>query len=427
MSGGGGADFVALKTNNAAAQQPLTRSKIGGATGLESRSGGRHAGTCRDEPSTPAARDAAWGLRAAVRHDSVAPMSDPPHPSASPDARDAYPEPFLREHFERYLRKRWAEQGEALAPDARLGIAIDDLVRTSAERNAKVDAPYLDLWIANFDEFNSWLVSLLSTVYAPARRDDAKLNDFERSVVVLLGKLIADTTALRHLITLGYVGSARTLLRSTAEYMQVLVALIDDPALASAFVTADTPETANAFFFGQLARGKLHKRLEAAWARFFKTHDDSAQRFAEQQRRHGALLSGTAHPSFAGATQAVMGFIDLEPDENWLGHWGARSNMSVTTVALYADCLFPLLLLNDFPFDGFDAVMRPIGYDPVDEMHRHVKIGRRVLASLILSLNTESNHPYIYPPGFAPSADEDDIGGAPADASRPAAIAEHTA
>lgn len=322
---------------------------------------------------------------------------------------------FSREHFGRYMRAQWSRKGETLAPHARLGIDIGDLIRSSIERNDKLDSPYIDLWVAILDELNSWLVSLLTTVYGPAKQRDAQLNHFERSVVVLLGKLIADTTALRHLVTLGFDGSARTLLRSITEYVHVLVALIDDPALAREFVAADTPETANAFYFRQLARGKLHKRLEAAWAGFFQSSGDAAKWFADQQRLQGTLLSGTAHPSFAGGTQAVMGFIEATPEENWLGQWGAKSNMSVATIALYADCFLPLVLLSDYPFVGFDAVSaQPIAYDPDDEMHRHVKLGRQVLASLILSLNTASNISHIYPPGFEPfvpiEAEGDDVG-----------------
>lgn len=338
-------------------------------------------------------------------------MPNPPAP-VEPETLPPDPDPtalFSLEHFERYMRAQWAQKGETLAPDARPGIEIGELIATARARNDALEAPYLDLWIAILDEFNSWLVSLLSTVYCPANQRDAAMNDFERSVVLLLGKLIGDTTALRHLVTLGFDGAARTLLRSITEYVHVLVALIDDPTLAMAFVAAETPETANAFYFKHLARGKLHKRLEAAWAGFFQSSDDAAGWYADQQRRQGALLSGTAHPSFAGGAQAVMGFIEVAPEENWLGHWGAKSNMSVLTIALYADCFLPLALLSDYPFTGFDSVLSvPIGYDPDDEMHRHVKLGRSVLASLILSLNKESNISHIYPPGFEPVGSIDD-------------------
>ncbi|MGJ3648220.1 hypothetical protein ACLB0R_07090 [Sphingomonas sp. GlSt437] len=322
---------------------------------------------------------------------------------------------FGKAHFGRYMRAQWSKKGETLADDARLGISIDELVRSSTDRNKKVEAPYIDLWIAILDEFGSWLVSLFSTVYRPAKERDVPMNDFEKSVVVLLGKLIADTNALRHLVTLGFDGSARTLLRSITEYIHVLVALIDDSALAKDFVGADTPETANAFYFRQLARGKLFKRLEAAWAGFFQSSGDAARWFADQQRRQGKMLSGTAHPSFAGGTQAVIGFIETAPDENWLGHWGAKSNMSVLTISLYADAFLPLVLLTDYPFTGFDgAFTAPINFDPEDEMHRHVKLGRSVLASLILSLNTESNIGHVYPPGFEPIESIEDTEADPA-------------
>jgi hypothetical protein len=66
---------------------------------------------------------------------------------------------------------------------------------------------------------------------------------------------------MRHFVTLGFDSSARTLMRSISEYMQVLVAIVDNPALAAEFVTADTPETSNAFYFQHLARGKPSARL----------------------------------------------------------------------------------------------------------------------------------------------------------------------
>jgi hypothetical protein len=107
----------------------------------------------------------------------------------------------------------------------------------------------------------------------------------------------------------------------------------------------------------------------------------------------------------------VMGFIEVALDENWLGQWGAKSNMSVQTISLYADALLPMVLLSDFPFTGFDAALDVrIAYDSADEMHRHVKLGRSVLASLILSLSKQSNIGHIYPPGFEPFEPVEDQG-----------------
>ena len=315
---------------------------------------------------------------------------------------------FAKENLPVYLRKHWADAGEKLEDRGRLGVAISELIEHSKARNDAIDAPFLDLWVAILDELNSWLISLLGTVYVPARCDDTKLTDFESSIVTILIKLISDTTSMRHLITIGYDTSARTLLRSIAEYMQVLVAILDDPKLSAEFVTADTPEASNAFYFGHLAKGKLAKRTKLAWQNFFRDESDAAQFFSEHQRELGQLLSGTSHPSFAGGQLAAMHFIQDDPNENWLGHWGAKSNMSVLTISIYTKCFMALLLLaSDYPFEGYDRWMsQPIAFDPSNEMHRHVKTGRSVLGSLILSLSKESNLPHIFPEGLEPNVED---------------------
>lgn len=310
---------------------------------------------------------------------------------------------FTKDNLRTYMRTQWEAQGETLEPNQRLGIEISELVEHSQTRNAAIEAPFIDLWVAVLDELNSWLVSLQGTVYVSEKRGGRILNDFERSVVMTLFKLISDTTAMRHLITLGFDGSARTLMRSIAEYIQLLVALLDDPALAAEFVTADTPETSNDFYFRHLARGKLHKRVEAAWARFFSTADNAAQFFADQHRQFGKVLSGTTHPSFAGGFLSVLDFIEAEPGEIWLGHWGAKSNLSIATIHIYTNSILPLLLLSHFPFESYEHWLdKQIVYDPTNEMHRHVKLGRVVLSSLVLSLSKESNFPYIFPEGLEP-------------------------
>ncbi|HJO65424.1 MAG TPA: hypothetical protein QF469_08795 [Sphingomonas sanguinis] len=319
---------------------------------------------------------------------------------------------FARENLRTYMRTHWNEAGETLEPGKRLGIEIAELIAMSKKRGDKLETVHLDLWVEILDELNSWLISLLGVIYRPGSRGDAAMTDFERSVVMLLVKLVSDTTSMRHLVMLGFDSSARTLMRSISEYMQVLVAIIDDPALAKKFVTADTPETSNAFYFQHLARGKLHKRIRTAWRRFFQSADDATDFFAEQQRELGQVLSGTAHPSFAGGHLAATQFIQTDPYENWLGHWGARSNMSILTISIYTSCFMPLVLLGAaFPFEGFDKWLSiPIKYDPEDEFHRHVKAGRSVLASLILSLSKDSNIPFIYPKGLEPDATINDAG-----------------
>ena len=73
---------------------------------------------------------------------------------------------FTKDELEAYLRKQWGERDCPLDDDQRMGVAVRELVELSVERNAKLDVPHVDLWVAILDEFVSWQISLLSIFYA---------------------------------------------------------------------------------------------------------------------------------------------------------------------------------------------------------------------------------------------------------------------
>jgi hypothetical protein len=72
--------------------------------------------------------------------------------------------------------------------------------------------------------------------------------------------------------------------------------------------------------------------------------------------------------------------------------------MSVETISIYVHFMFPILLLSrGFPFSGFDIWMsESIPYDESNELHRHVKVGRDILSSVVLSIGSEANA-HIFP------------------------------
>jgi hypothetical protein len=108
------------------------------------------------------------------------------------------------------------------------------------------------------DEFISWQISLVTIFYG--NRQKSAFTNFDRSITVILMKLISDSMALRHLILLGYDVAARTLLRSIGEYSELYVAVLDDPALADEFVKSDVPDGAKAFWKSHVAWGSLQKK-----------------------------------------------------------------------------------------------------------------------------------------------------------------------
>ena len=87
------------------------------------------------------------------------------------------------------------------------------------------------------------------------------LTTFDECIAILLMKIIGDSTAIRHLILLGFDTSARSLLRSVGEHMELLVAIINEPQLADDFRKTDTPEEANKFWKSHLGYGGIRKKI----------------------------------------------------------------------------------------------------------------------------------------------------------------------
>jgi hypothetical protein len=306
---------------------------------------------------------------------------------------------FTENDFNRYLRRQWREKNFRLRKGKCVGICVSELVKHSKQRNAKVETPHLDLWIAILDEFISWQISLASIFYGGRKGDN--FTHFDRSITVILMKIVADSIAFRHLILLGYDVAAKIILRSIGEYAELYVAMLDDPTLADEFVKSDVPEGAKAFWKLHVSRGSLQKKMTKAWESWFKGKQPKAAAwFANWGRQSNGKLSAMIHPSFAAGMLSAIPFKTKHaPNENWLGIWGDKSDGSVDTIYMYASFMFPIFLLHDnFPFDDFNAYLcSPIAFDESNELHRHIKNGRSILASLVLSLGKQSNRKYIFP------------------------------
>jgi hypothetical protein len=184
-------------------------------------------------------------------------QEDAPESGSSPDRGDHV---LSKCQLTQHIRKLWADRGYEYPEDDRVGVSIGELVDHSVGRNAALELPFVDLWVAILDECISWFISLYAVVYAE-RSEEFPATAFEKSIVTILSKIIADSTAVRHLVLAGFDTSARTILRSTSEYMEVLVAIIHQPAFADEFVESDTPETAQTFWETHLRGGKIRRRV----------------------------------------------------------------------------------------------------------------------------------------------------------------------
>lgn len=304
-----------------------------------------------------------------------------------------------------FLRAQYERLGSPLPDEGRLGVEIQELVDASTERAASKDLPFVDLWTRIFDELVSWLISLMALNqekmgnHLPIDHIERK---FYNSIVLILMKIVADSISIRHLINIGYDTSARTILRSTSEYMELLVAIIDDPSMAVPFTESDTPEGAHKFWRTHLRGPMIRGRIKRAWERFVGSDDADDTSAAEWFSRWGSsshqALSGILHPSFAGGLFTAVPLKQAYDNENWLGVWGDRSDGSVETIYIYCRFMFPILLLSpQFPFEIDHTQISSVVRDRENELHQHVGVGRSALGSLILSLGTENNFRHVFP------------------------------
>jgi len=232
----------------------------------------------------------------------------------------------------------------------------------------------------------------LEAVFSRSKQwPSAKFTNFDKSVTVILMGLIAQSFAIRQLILLGFDTSARIILRSVAEYSKLLVALLQDPLLADEFAKTDVPEKAKKFW-ENFPKKNIEEKLRASWLKFFghANRDDANWGFnwGGAHEDWFGISSSITHPSVFGAVSAAIPLSTKYSDENWSGIWGDKAEVSVWTIYASVVYMFPLCLFNHgFPFEGFDNHMGSIiRFDKSSEHHRHVKYGRDILSTLILSI-----------------------------------------
>jgi hypothetical protein len=308
------------------------------------------------------------------------------------------PDTVTVEEFHARMRDLWSKRGFEIPGGERIGVLVEELVELSADRNAEIESPHLDLWVAILDEHISWFISLYTVVWG--ERDlDTPATNLERAVIVILARAVADKTAIRHLVLAGFDTSARSILRSLVEYLEVFVAIVHKPEFADQFVASDTPDNANHFWATHIRRGALQKRVKAAWEDFIEGADDEgmAKHLSEWGRGSNRILSGLAHPSIMGGLFSAIPFRSSYSDQDWHGIFGLKAEASVNTIYYLLLYMFPIFVLNrEFPFGD----RLPLGirtYDDGNDFHRHVKIGSSILASVILGLASDTKAAHIFP------------------------------
>ena len=224
------------------------------------------------------------------------------------------------EDLRAWVANRWRRLGVEPG-DFTCASIVDPYLKSQPERTGPGRSKHVDIWIALFDEFLGWYILLFEALDNHNRQVTEEANaltDYERSIIAILFKIIGDSFAFRLLIISGYDVAARTLLRSILEYFEVFVAIINDPQLAERFAETGDVDKANAFWHETFSKGKIDKKLAAAWQerlpfwqgflnslnstlnlRNVQCSISDAAWFAELHQQDKRVLAACTHPSMA--------------------------------------------------------------------------------------------------------------------------------
>ena len=212
-------------------------------------------------------------------------------------------------------------------------------------------------------------------------------HDYLRCILVVTSKIISDLFAIRHLCIEGFDVTAKTVLRSTIEYIDVLVIAAIDSSICRDFVDNETNEETNEFwnkYFRGGKRGSRARRLmRKAWVeREIFSDYESVVDFDNWLYYDKDVLTMSGHASWLGGVFSNI-VLGSKSDDKWLGMFGSKGEISTHTLHETVKHIFKFLVLSgNMPFEKSDDNICVIKYLETDELHKHTKVGRRWLISI---------------------------------------------
>lgn len=289
---------------------------------------------------------------------------------------------LIKKAFKRFWRKN-----QLRYKGARPGVSIGEIARASEKRNRSKTLPYFDLWNEIYDEYVSWVFSLLTVQYQELRRRRLKGRryQFHRATAILLFRIFSDLLSIRILCRAGFDVAAKGLTRSTIEHIDTLALIIRTPTIAREFNKSERNEISNKFWHTYLTRGKARAVLRQIWKERLG-EDFEADGFDEWLYRHHDVLGMSIHPSFSGSVFSAI-TLGSKSTDKWMGFLGDRADISADTFYELILHIWKIqMLFPDFPFLHESSNGLAARYNKCDELHRHVKIGGRILASTLISI-----------------------------------------
>jgi hypothetical protein len=272
-----------------------------------------------------------------------------------------------RRQIQKILRRLWRKNG-LLFDGSRPGVSIREITRHSERRNRTKKLAQFELWNEIYDEYVSWVFSLTTIVYSELKKRYKSKGlpyQFFRAQSVLLFRILADLLSIRILCRAGFDVAAKTLARSTIEYIDTLVFLTLDPGVAGEFNRSTKNEVSNAFWHKYIARKKIRTAVVPVWKKMFGDEFD-AEGWDKWLYQYHDVLGMSVHPSFSGGVFSAL-TLGSGSDDPWIGFLGDRADISTDTFYHLVIHIWKLtLIFPDFPFQNDVAKKLVVRYDKSD-------------------------------------------------------------
>ncbi len=168
---------------------------------------------------------------------------------------------------------------------------------TQAEEEA---ANRLEPWVSIFNEGIQWL-SQLHISLANTLNECEQISEQIKATWALTGAACAHSVAIRRLVLSGLDSSAKIILRTLTEILNVCMAIINDPLLASEFCSVQDFKKAKEFWHRELSPKKQRELLESIELSFLGLGESDTNDLREWRKEESTVSSQFVHPTYLGA------------------------------------------------------------------------------------------------------------------------------
>lgn len=250
---------------------------------------------------------------------------------------------FSISQFIKFVDTSWEEagllfKGDLQVPDLR-DPQYEKFLNYMAKKTQRVCKQKLQPWLHIVELAINWVASLHHLIEEEkTNRNDSQLN----VPMVLTGSICSQAVAIRLLCLNGLDNSAKTILRSMVEAINICTATLNSSKLRNDYQRAQNFSEANLFWVANFSKGKL-MNLKDSLLQKMQLDDETRNSFKAWQKEENELLNQAVHNSYIAAAMSSRA-IAFDKQNTTLAILGAPNFNSIRTLSFAGRSLWEFSL-----------------------------------------------------------------------------------